>query len=534
MGWLEHCISNHSECGSGQEKPLPTRVLDIGSLEEPSLRVYETQGEKGQYACLSHCWGIQNAKSPMLRTTTSTLRSFKDRIPPAALPRSFQDAVFFARRLGLRWIWIDSLCIIQDDVSDWQKEAAQMASIYQNSYITVAATAASSSDGGCFTRPYQQSYHPHKLIVTDLNENAVVIYARLWLPHIFVTRDKDDFPLLKRAWVHQERLLSPRVLHFAGYELNWECRETSACECGSATTSTVHPKTDYARRSSQRGASNVSSFESESWRRLTRRYMQLGLTYTKDIFPALSGLAKQLNSGAHDQYLAGLWRKALIPDLLWYTLSYHPRPAQWRAPTWSWASVIAPGDDVAQDKNKLDVVYAEVIKAECTPAGPDYTGELASAYLILSSKAVVGTIYWNLTKENSGKASSIEPRPSYHLVINAVKYFFRLDYPIWEDGPGHLESESSVQVLCIGGDRKDGSMSRLACLILRSDPTEAWTFQRIGYVSIQPSLIIAESMAEVQADPDSLDGESLKSCPALNRRVMGLFDAIPENKFKIL
>lgn len=65
------------------------------------------------------------------------------------LPPLFQDAIIITRQLGLRYLWIDSLCIIQDSLRDWETEAAKMASIYQNSYVTISATDASNGSAKC-------------------------------------------------------------------------------------------------------------------------------------------------------------------------------------------------------------------------------------------------------------------------------------------------------------------------------------------------------------------------------------------------
>lgn len=127
--------------------PLPTRLLDVGDSDHP-IRLWESASSaKGEYACLSHCWGSHQ----LLRTLIGNLEAFKhDGIPWDQLPKTFQEAITFTRSLGLQYLWIDSLCIVQDDISDWNKEAANMAAIYQNSFITLAATDAANSREGLF------------------------------------------------------------------------------------------------------------------------------------------------------------------------------------------------------------------------------------------------------------------------------------------------------------------------------------------------------------------------------------------------
>lgn len=142
--WIKDCQENHSACKFGTSPgTLPTRVIDVGSPDgrtEPRLR--KSDGEPGDYIALSHCWG---GKQPLI-TTKENKCSMKTCIPWAKLPNTFQDAISVTRRLGLRYIWIDSLCIVQDDAEDWEREAAKMALIFEAAYLTVAATAATNGN----------------------------------------------------------------------------------------------------------------------------------------------------------------------------------------------------------------------------------------------------------------------------------------------------------------------------------------------------------------------------------------------------
>lgn len=122
-GWLDDCISNRKSCSLAGEPTLPTRVLDVS--RDP-IKLHVTQTQKNSYVCLSHCWG----KSPLLRTTLSSYEAHKFSISISSLPKSFQDAIDFTRRLGERYLWIDLLCIIQDSEEGWRLEASRMATIY--------------------------------------------------------------------------------------------------------------------------------------------------------------------------------------------------------------------------------------------------------------------------------------------------------------------------------------------------------------------------------------------------------------------
>jgi hypothetical protein len=148
--WLQSCRGTHNMCNRSTSPALPRRVIDVRPFSsKDSIRLLETQNQRGNYLCLSHCWG-QTAVP--LMTTSKTISKWKDEIPWKLIPKTFQDAIAFVRLLGERYIWIDSLCIIQDDSEDWLTESAKMADVYHGSYLTLAATKSKDSHGGCFSR----------------------------------------------------------------------------------------------------------------------------------------------------------------------------------------------------------------------------------------------------------------------------------------------------------------------------------------------------------------------------------------------
>ncbi|KAH8731948.1 heterokaryon incompatibility protein-domain-containing protein [Phaeosphaeriaceae sp. PMI808] len=157
-------------------------------------------------------------------------------IPWASIPRTFQDVMQLTLQLGFRYIWIDSLCIIQDDVEDWEIQSSLMSEIYQDAILTIAATSSTGDNEGCCPR---KVHHHTPDIEISLPEyiGTCRIAVRKPLKHWDAAQNAasilHDFPLLTRGWAFQERLLSPRVLHICEAELVWECREANVCECGS-------------------------------------------------------------------------------------------------------------------------------------------------------------------------------------------------------------------------------------------------------------------------------------------------------------
>jgi hypothetical protein len=229
---LRNCKEKHMLCTNAHSPRLPKRILAIESTTERGINVKLVESHKlyAPYAALSHCWGNEQT----CITTLATLGKHKKGIPWGSIPKTFQDAIKFALKLDIKYLWVDSLCIIQDDISDWDIQSSEMADIYQNSYLTLAATASSGDSQGCFPEGAGLKDEPEIHIPQDVTDGCPIGLRKSlkhWntiSPNLFMK----NYPLLSRAWVFQERMLSPRVLHFCRSELVWECRETAKCECG--------------------------------------------------------------------------------------------------------------------------------------------------------------------------------------------------------------------------------------------------------------------------------------------------------------
>lgn len=143
--WLDRCSSEHSMWTNTTPRAMPTRVIKIVGPED--VRLHKSGHQKARYVCLSHCWG----NGPVIKTTKQNLSSFRLPIPWQELSRTFRDAIDFAYRLGFIYIWIDSLCIVQDSAEDWRHEGGRMDSIYANASLTLAATRSMDSTQGCFS-----------------------------------------------------------------------------------------------------------------------------------------------------------------------------------------------------------------------------------------------------------------------------------------------------------------------------------------------------------------------------------------------
>ena len=338
--WIEECLSTHNICSQALKSDLPTRLIDVGppdGSDEP--RLVMTKGQQGQYVTLSHCWGT--SKPPV--TDPVTFNRYLRAIPFLSLPKTFQDAITAVRRLGYRYLWIDCFCIIQGDTKDWEIECARMAQTFRQSTVTIAGPAAGHTDAGFLRNRPAPIVEPCELELR--NETGEVLgtatiglvdYQDSPLPG-----PEKDSPLATRAWVLQERLLSPRILYFGSGKMYWECQSVDWYE------NLLYPWVEIAipKVSKRLLSTPMDDFNLRAlWYLIVCTYSDCGLTDENDKLPALSGLASQVQKMSKDVYLAGLWKEDLITGLTWYTPSqstYKPkslRRAKQKAPSWSWAS----------------------------------------------------------------------------------------------------------------------------------------------------------------------------------------------------
>lgn len=206
---IKNCSTNHPACcASIQTGWAPTRVLDLVPFPDSDvLRLVETKGNQRwpSYATLSHCWGAIKPAQLLQATRSSMLNS----IQLDDLPKTFKDAIHITRTLGFRYLWIDSLCIIQDSAQDWLNESMTMEKVYKCSALNIAASDATDSSGGCFKKrnPQMLNHYSFTLQVDGSPKEHWLVEGSRWKDFL------ENSPLYQRAWVLQESLLSPRILH---------------------------------------------------------------------------------------------------------------------------------------------------------------------------------------------------------------------------------------------------------------------------------------------------------------------------------
>lgn len=354
--WQEEC-EVHSGCPRALPTRLPKRIIEIPiDPSEPSrLRVTDSC-ELGQYVILSHCWGSLR----VLKLLDHLLPQFRNAISSELLPTSFKDAIYITRRLGFRYLWIDALCISQDNPADWNEETPKMASYYGQSTLMIAATTAEDSSKGILTDrhvPYSPAMG---------KEKKYCLRQRLlrwdW--------DIERSILASRGWAAQERMLAPRILHYTKRQTIWECAEglkfeasgirddevgsgqvsqrfnknklqpffTQCLRLGSdecdkeAAISSPGPDSDLA---------NDTIARLRTWQQCVDEYAKRNLTVPSDKFHAISGVAAIMNRDQElGHYLAGIWSKHVAAGLAWSRQwALLTSPPTYRAPSWSWASV---------------------------------------------------------------------------------------------------------------------------------------------------------------------------------------------------
>jgi hypothetical protein len=449
QSWLHTCEHQHQSCrpspSNSEKAQLPSRVLDVGNdAGSDTISLLETNGQRGRYITLSHCWG----GSHVITTTKSNLQDHKEGISLDKVPKTFRDAVLITRKLKVKYLWIDSLCIIQDDKSDWERECTKMADVYAYSYLTIAASGSRNDSTGCFPQR-SSSYIPPdcrstgydtvrdtstalQVTIPWTDGKASKLYMfKEWLGTSNATKPivyrvgacgssfdpLSEAPLNTRGWTLQERLLSPRTIHYSTDQMYWECRQSLLAEdgarfipCFSNLDAVSHlqqlPFDEHGLTTMYISgiAGDVPDYElygrwRGGWLAQIQNYSQRKLTFETDKLPALSGLARKLAAITNDTYWAGLWREHIIEDLhwrvyarkeTWITTGEHRRytygpalcdvrfPEQYRAPSWSWSSVDAHIRFVGLHFKHL---VAKCIDGHTTPSGLDEFGSVRHGWI---------------------------------------------------------------------------------------------------------------------------------------------------------
>jgi hypothetical protein len=309
--WYTVCTESHEHCRAGYEHPhpekkvdhkfQPTRILDLSS-NKIRLDCSPADRKDQRYASLTHRWSIYPETMP--RLSFDKLSKWEEEIDPSILTETFRDAIAVARQLGVRYLWVDSLCIVQTGFGweeDWQVEAARMGEVYRHAILNIqAGRDTDAGPYGLFKTPATREIEPfkisinrefHRPMIKSMNGRQIPIKVEgdFWIVEEDFARDElIGNPINRRGWVLQERILSHRIVHFGPQQVFWECRELLACETFPEGLPKTIPHT-LARAATRIERAMTMNFDpSPPTRSLTSRLLSPAKTLPLPSFPALT------------------------------------------------------------------------------------------------------------------------------------------------------------------------------------------------------------------------------------------------------
>ncbi|VBB81707.1 Putative protein of unknown function [Podospora comata] len=343
-GWLNECLRNHKLCNAFQRAYMPKRLIEVTTTAASGSLCARlvTNPTPGRYAALSYCWG-GDQKSKTIR---SVLGTYEKEILMGILPQTLQDALTVTHGIGLRYLWVDAMAIVQDDDEDRDEQISQMHRIYLGaSFTIVAAKAVTSLDG--FLAP-RAKYQP-SIISARLDDN--VFGEILAFPKHDIL---SDYNLFTRGWTFQETQLSTRILAYGLHELVYSCLEARHRDGGYEHVFDPPPASIYLRDTSDDPAAQMAENLDPGnqklgrdehpfgWETIVFKYSQRFLTDGLDKLPAVSAIAEEYSlTKPVTEYYAGLWKEDFLHQCLWqvsFNTAVRPKGV-YRAPSWSWASV---------------------------------------------------------------------------------------------------------------------------------------------------------------------------------------------------
>ncbi|CAN9210055.1 unnamed protein product [Alternaria alternata] len=342
--WLNDCDGQHTckplgLAADGDKVRLPTRLIDVGQSGDNTVRLWATTPkDSGEWIALSHRWGSQH-----LSTTTKTLQSHLNGIDLNSLPSTFKDAVTVTRALGRRYLWIDSLCVIQGPDGDFKTEAKRMEDVYSGAYCVIAASCAINHFSGFLKQRKGRDY----VGLSPEGKGQTPFYVCQTIDNF-----KDhvlDGELNRRGWVYQEHALARRTLFFTEHQTYFECRDGVRCETSTKLSNKLaaflgDPDFPHILYNASQGEKILR------YQELYREYSRLGLSEPYDRPTAIDGLQQRLLrtmrvSGGFGVFDEGVTRGLLRRSLLWRRgidtpslsrIHFPPQSVVSAVPSWSW------------------------------------------------------------------------------------------------------------------------------------------------------------------------------------------------------
>ncbi|KAI0178818.1 HET-domain-containing protein [Hypoxylon sp. FL1284] len=342
--WISTCKNHHAACRLDASADwLPTRLIQIAESEGLYVRLVETSKHLNkhleppvQFMALSHMWGDVSILPP-LRTLKSNYDDLQQEISMEELPQNFLDAVLVCRGLGIEYVWIDSLCIIQDSPEDWKHEAVTMHLVYKYAQATIVAAAAKSSRDGFLVR--NTSMTPAVKVVHASETGKQVGRSLILYPTNEESETDFEYEGSEwntRGWTFQERYLSTRLIYFCRNVLQFECRTCKSSEEGETSLPGGRNNSLWPRTTMPTDA------WFKMWTNMLIRYTARKLTYGRDKLIAVRSIVNEMKDHVPGPYIdfAGVWQMNIHRELLWMPWGAIPTyPDEYRAPSWCWASL---------------------------------------------------------------------------------------------------------------------------------------------------------------------------------------------------
>lgn len=481
--WLNHCESEHhdlhNECPAPPDTPppLPTRVIDVGDEQTPP-RLVEVTGLRAAYCALSYCWGQNNA----FVTTLASLNEHLSEIPMKRLFQTAREAIQAARQLQIQYLWIDSLCIIQDSADDWEREAEMMREIFSNARLVLCALDSKDGDGGLF-RKREKGYRPHVQLTIPIPK-----FDQSRRTCAYATPRKDEQELLdrkpgpvdQRAWILQEEILVVRILYFGAGMLYWECLSLTASELkpdggerGEGLDSRTkrlllqgRPLHHTVQETTQEDKESQASLPYRHWEKVVEQYSTRAVTKQTDRIAAILGLGRLMESTLADQFVEGIWAgEHGLRSLCW--LAFRPGSRIECFPSWSWASVTTPveysllGSDTVR---KCPVHWL----AEILRFSPDLSCVRTGTQRLVTMRASLITVY----EHRLIKDDPIRNRYYYADTFKPDRVKIDRDY----DAP----SSRDTYLVIARVNYKPHEEARLICLHLEPTTLGTDVYRRVG------------------------------------------------------
>ncbi|KAI0423556.1 heterokaryon incompatibility protein-domain-containing protein [Xylaria sp. FL1042] len=518
--WVTDCLQTHGFCKqkfANRTDFAPDRLIQIVSPDR--IRLSTHHPATVNYIALSYCWG----EPRIFSTTNANLSKHLDDVPWPMVPQTFRQAIKITYMLGYRYIWIDSLCIIQDSADDFVVQCKSMGEIYTNAIVVISADAGQSVHTGFLQlrdhasvvinippwkrRQYEQidrkmdlspDEDPFNLerITNDIRERVFddvdQVFARPHIMGIDLNHQSDDHdsfysnPISERGWCFQEERLASRIIHFTKNEMYWECGSHSTCECGKLSWTDAGSKpvllSRYMNPPKSLGIGTmdaaVGPSEIDFWWSMVEAFSGRKFTRITDRLPALSGLAKTMQCPKLGNYYAGLWEGSLPTSLLWETdilaADHNQRVVlkTYIGPSWSWVSITGQIKRPHPLPNRT--VLAKIVSIKYHQSTSDMFGEILPSSINLTGLVKSDILQPDIVRYSDGTTRQSVKLRSEEKVS---KYKF-LDLPV-NEVPGKSPTPHIGEVACLIISR-NGEENFWEGLILVKSAKQGGAFERIG------------------------------------------------------